>query len=492
MLLIIGISLYTSRLVLNALGVVDYGIYNIVGGLVTMFGFINGAMSTATQRYFSYDIGSNNKVKLAKTFSACLTVHLFIGLGILLIGETFGLWYVNNKLVFPVERIIAVNVVYQMSLVTLFLSIIQVPYNALILSREHMHVYAYVSILESVLKFLVAYVIVFSVSDKLILYAILTFLLTLIIRLTYQFYCRRHFQESRYQFEYDKVYFKELIFYSGWNLFGTFSLVLKNQGVNLLLNFFFGTIVNAAYGISMQIQVVVTQFISSFQSALNPQIVKNYSSNDREKSLNLIFLGSKFSFTVMQFLAIPIIINTTLILKIWLGDNIPDYTVIFVKISLIVLLIDSISGTLMTGIQATGKIKRYQIIVGSLNLIILPVNYWFLKIGYSPEICFYILLIFSVISIFLRVYFLKSVYDFGIWTFVKKVLFPVMFLAITALLWSFLVSIIWQVNNIWDLFLWAIMFVLFQVGVVLTCLLTNSQRRSVLDFLRRKLKIYKF
>ncbi|MFA4980380.1 MAG: MATE family efflux transporter, partial [Sphingobacterium sp.] len=262
-----GVTLYTSRVVLGALGVSDYGIYNVVGGIVAMMAFLNSAMATATQRYLSYDIGRNNPLQLQKTFSATLTVHYFIAFLIFVVGETIGLWYINYKMNYPIERTFAVNVVFQFSLFTLFLDIIQVPYNALILARERMNVYAYVSILEAVLKLLVAYLLLWYGMDKLILYSILTFCLVFIIRNIYKFYCKRNFQESKFKFEYDRQYLVELVSFSGWNLFGTMSLVFKNQGINMVLNLFYGTFVNAAYGIAMQLQGAVNQFVSNFQVA---------------------------------------------------------------------------------------------------------------------------------------------------------------------------------------------------------------------------------
>lgn len=291
MFLIMGVTLYSSRVILGALGVSDYGIYNVVGGIVAMMSFLNSAMAGATQRYLSFDIGKGDINSLQKTFSATLSVHFLIAFIVFFLGETIGLWYINYKMVFPPERSIAVNIVFQFSLLTLFLDIIQVPYNALILARERMNVYAYVSILEAGLKLVVAFSLLWFGVDKLILYSILTFCLVFIIRNIYKYYCKRNFPESKYKFEYNKSYFVELISFSGWNLFGTMSLVAKNQGVNMILNLFFGTMINASYGIAMQVQGAVNQFVSNFQTALNPQIIQNYAGGNKEKSVSLMFLG---------------------------------------------------------------------------------------------------------------------------------------------------------------------------------------------------------
>src|SRR5690554_3558665 len=307
MFLIMGITLYTSRVVLQQLGISDYGIYSLVGGIVTMVGFFNAAMSSATQRYLSVDIGKNDEIQLQKTFSATLTIHIGIGVMVLIIAETIGLWYINYKMIFPQDRLFAVNIVYQFSILTFLLNIIQVPYNALIIARERMNIYAYVSILEAGLKLAIVFLLVLG-TDKLILYAILTFVVALIIRLIYQVYCRRQFQESRYKFEYNKAYYKELISYSGWNLFGNIAAVAKGQGVNIVLNLFFGTVVNAAYGITNQVYSAVNMFVSNFQLALNPQIIKNYSQGNLEQSHYLILQGSKFSFYLLLIIVTPILL----------------------------------------------------------------------------------------------------------------------------------------------------------------------------------------
>lgn len=429
MFLVMGVTLYTSRVVLNALGISDFGIYNLIGGFIAMISFLNGAMAAATQRYLSYDIGTGDMVKLKKTFSATLTVHLGISLIVLLLAETVGLWYINYRMIFPSERLYAVNVVYQLSLLTFLINIIQVPYNALILARERMHIYAFVSIIEVVLKLTIAFVLIKWGGDKLILFGGLSLLLAVIIRLMYQLYCKKSFPESKYKFEYDPEYFKELISFSGWNMFGAMSLVLKNQGVNIVLNLFFGTVVNAAYGIAMQVQSAVTQFVTNFQVALNPQIIQNYASDQKDKSLKLIYMGGKFSFFIMLIIVAPLLENIEFVLVLWL-KNVPDYTTIFLQISLIAILIDTISGPFMTGIQASGNIKTYQIVVGGINIISLPIIYYLLKSGANPSIPFLVLAMFSVCSFFLRLYFLGKSFVIDSFLFIKTILFRIIFISV--------------------------------------------------------------
>ena len=466
MFLIMGVTLYTSRVILEALGVSDFGIYSIVGGIVAMMGFINGAMASSTQRFLSFDIGLNNKEKLKNTFNTALTVHIFIGITLLIIGESVGLWYVNNVLVFPDERLFAVNVVYQFSLLTLFLNIIQVPYNSLILAREHMNVYAYVSIIEVTLKLLVAYILLLGKFDQLILFSILSFLVALIVRIIYQIYCRRKFDESRYEFKYDKSALREMLGFSSWNLFGSLSLIAKNQGVNIVLNLFFGTIINAAYGIVMQVQSAATQFVTSFQSAINPQIVQRYATGKLQSSLNLIFSGSKYSFFVMGFIVVPIICHTGYILHLWLGDNVPDHTINFLQLSLIALLIDSISGPLMTGILASGNIKRYQIFVGGMNAIIPVLVYFLFKNKMIPEVAFWVMILFSMLSLVLRVWFLKINYSFELSWFLRKVIGPIVFVSICIALVVFGIDYVVIVDDLWTFALWVILFFILYTAIL--------------------------
>src|SRR5690606_5752429 len=360
MFLTMGVTLYTSRIVLNTLGIDDYGIYSIVGGVVALFGFFNAAMSSATQRYLSFDIGQQDYKKLQKTFNTTFVIHIGIALLILLFANTIGLWYINNRLNVSQEKIITVNWVYQFSVLTSLIGVMQVPFNALIIARERMNVFAMISIVDVVLKLVIVYILLIVNYNKLIAYSILVFGVTFFVALAYRIYCYSNFQESKFKFFKDKQYYKELLVYSGWNLFGNIATVAKGHGINLVLNVFFGTVVNAAYGITMQVQNAVSVFVNNFQLAVNPQIVKSYSQGDLNRTHQLIFQSSKYSFFLMLIITLPILLNTEYILTLWLKTP-PPYTVSFVQLCLVNVLIDCISGPLMIGAQATGKIKIYQI-----------------------------------------------------------------------------------------------------------------------------------
>ncbi|MEC4116374.1 oligosaccharide flippase family protein [Myroides phaeus] len=422
MFLIMGVTLYTSRVVLQQLGVSDFGIYSLVGGIVAMLGFFNAAMSSATQRYLSFDIGKGDFERLQKTFSATLTIHIIIAVLALVLAETIGLWYINYKMVFPEDRLYAVNVVYQFSVFTFLLGIIQVPYNSLILARERMSVYAYVSIFEAIFKLVIVFLLALG-QDKLQLYAILTFVVAFIVRLIYQVYCRKQFKESKYKYEYNKEYFGELLSYSGWNLFGNFAAVARGQGVNMVLNLFFGTVVNAAYGITMQVQSAVQMFVNNFQMAVNPQIIKSFATGDKSHMKKVVFNSSRFSFFLLIIVIYPFLIHVKEILSLWLGI-VPNSAVMFCQLALISLLIDSISGSLMIAVQATGKVKWYQIILGSFIFLNLPISYLVLLAGGEDYSVFVVLIIVTILTLVFRMFFLKSILEFEPLDYFKKVLLP--------------------------------------------------------------------
>ncbi|MDB4366659.1 MATE family efflux transporter, partial [Akkermansiaceae bacterium] len=359
MLISMGVSLYTSRIVLNTLGVEDFGIYNVVGGVVMMFSFLNASMSTATQRFLSFEIGKKNLNELEKTFSMSINIHVIIAIFVFIFAETIGLWFLNHKLVIPIYRLEVANWVYQFSVFSLMVSIIRVPFNSLIIAHERMKVFAYVSIFEAILKLLLVLLLIRLEFDKLQMYSILIFIVTIIVCLTYWLYCNNNFKNTRYIFCWKNKLFKTLISYGGWNLFGGISGVAMQNGLNILLNLFFGPIVNAARAISFQVNATVNGFVSSFQIAMYPQIVKSYAKDEVKYMHKIIFQGSKYSFYLLLFVTLPILMETESVLTYWLGI-VPEYTVLFCRLVLINSLIDCISGPLMSATQATGKIKAYQ------------------------------------------------------------------------------------------------------------------------------------
>lgn len=491
MFLAMGVGLYTSRVVLNTLGVEDYGVYNIVGGIVVIFSFFNSAMSSATQRFLSFDLGSKDFVQLKKTFSTTLNIHFFVALVFLILAESVGLWFVNYKLNLPEERMYAVNWVYQFSVFTFLFGIIQVPYNALIIARERMNIYAYISIFEVIFKLIIVYLLVILDFDKLILYSALLFGIAFFVRFFEKSYCKKHFEESKYEFYYDKSYTKTLLAYSGWNIFGNVASIARSQGSNILLNIFFGTVLNASYGIALQVQGVVNTFVTNIQMAVNPQITKKYAAGNSKESIQLIVQTSKFSYFLMSLLVFPILFNTKYLIESWLR-TVPEHTIIFIKLSLIGILIDTISGPLMTGIQATGNIKYYQIVVGSLVFLNLPLSYVGIITFKFPEIIFYTSILISCLSLLFRIYFLNKTMEFNVLYYVKNVIFKI--LLITAAI-VILLNIVQDLNIIQfdgfkEFLSKSILTTLFLIILIYTIGLAKNEKRILSNYLHT-LKINK-
>lgn len=404
MFLIMGVSLYTSRVVLNVLGVEDFGIYNVVGGVIAMMGVLNSAMSVSTTRYITYDLGTGNITKLKQTFSMCFQIFVMLSIAIFVLGETVGLWLVNTQLTIPESRIVAANWCYQFSIIACISNLLLNPFNATIIAHEKMNIYAYISILDAFLKLAVVYLIAILPIDKLISYGGVLMMASMIITIIYVVYCYRNYKESRYSFYWNTSLFKELMSYSWWNLFGSLSGIAKGQGLNILLNVFFGPTVNASRGIAYQVNSAVSQFFTNFYTAVRPQITKYYSRNELENMFSLVFRSSKFSFYLIFLLSLPIIIEAPFIINLWLGQ-LPEYVVPFVRIIVVITAIDSMSNPLMTSAHATGNIKFYQFTVGMMNIMILPASYIVLKIGgCSPVVVFIVSLCASIISLFLRLW----------------------------------------------------------------------------------------
>ncbi len=408
MLFSMAVSLYTSRLVLNTLGVEDYGIYNVVGGFVAMFSLISGSLSSSVSRFITFELGKGDKDKLKQIFSTSILIHLALALIVFVLAETVGVWFLHHKMTIPAERLTAAMWVFQASVLNFAFSLWSVPYNATIIAHEHMKAFAWIGIFDVIMRLLIVLFIAFSpwVFDRLIVYAILLTTLALAMRVIYARYCHRHFEESHWSFSFDKQYWKELGSFAGWNFIGSASLVLKTQGVNVLYNLFGGPVWNAARGIAITVNTAVTSFVGNFTTALNPQITKSYASQDYSYAIQMVNRGSKFSFFILFLIALPILLNTEFILTIWL-TKFPDHTVNFVRLILISALIEVLSGPLITLIAATGKIREYQIAVGVTQLLNFPLSYLCLCLGFQPESTLIIAILISIGCTLLRLWFLK-------------------------------------------------------------------------------------
>lgn len=394
MILNMAISLYTSRVVLQTLGVEDFGIYGVVCGVLTMFSFLNSSMSGATSRFLTYELGKGNSKRLAETFSMSLIVHVVVALVITIVCETVGIWFINNKLVIPVARLQSAHVVFQLSILSMFISVTQVPYNSSLFSHERMDVYAYVEIANSLMKLLIVYLLVIGDFDKLILYAILNFGVTLFIALVYRFYCVRNFPECKFHWILDKPLLKKMLAFSGWDLYGNLSVMARTQGVNMLLNMFFGPIMNAATEIATKIQTVVMDLATNVSIASRPQIVKKYAQNNHEEMISLMRDGARLTFVLMMFFSVPPMCEIRYVLILWLGTPPPHAETICI-LTLLWNLVVSMNITLNYGVQATAKVKWVSFVCGTLFLSVIPLTYFCLKEGMDYWIPF----VFNVLAV---------------------------------------------------------------------------------------------
>lgn len=452
MLFLMIISLYTSRVVLDSLGVSDYGIYNVVGGFVTMFSLISSSLTSACTRFLNYEMGTGNKDRLATIFSSAVFIQTVLALVVLLIAETVGVWYINNILVVPDDRLTAANWCFQFSLLNFCMNIITVPYNAAIVAHEKMKTFAQVSVFQGLANLGISFMIYYNPFDRLVYYGLLLFIVQFVIRMVYQIYCRKHFEEcSSRTIKVDKSILKEMLGFSIWQFVGSSSALFKNQGVSMILNFFFGPAVNAAKGIANQINQAVYQFASNFMLALNPQITQSYAAGDYQYALKLVNKGSRLSFFLLFTLSLPILINADFILHIWLKE-VPEYALEFAQLSLICALIKCLSETLMKIQNATGNIKTYQLVVGGIQMLDMPLALVALYLGYSPYSVLYIAIFIELICLVARLFMLpNTVQGFQPFSFIREVIAKCVFVAIVAMIIPFIHYM--YADNSWTTFI---------------------------------------
>ena len=461
MLLMMLVSLFTSRVILQVLGIEDYGVYNVVGGIVSMFAFINGGMVAATQRYITFELGSGNKERLQRVFSTSLQIHAMISILIVILGETVGLWFLQEKLVIPEDRMIAAMWVYQCSIIVCVLNIMSIPYNADIVAHEKMSAFAMISVVEVVLKLLVVYLLMLFPFDKLIVYAILLLAVQFSIRLVYAAYCKRHFEESSYIHRWNSDLIKEMLGFAGWSFWGSLAVILYTQGINMMLNVFFGPIVNAARGIAIQVQSAVLQFVMNFQMALNPQITKSYAAGNLDQMHSLMFRSARFSFLLLFFIALPVLLETNFLLTLWL-KTVPDHTVIFAQIMLCISLVYTTANPCIIANQATGKVKVYQAVVGGILLAILPISYIVLKMGAPAYSVFIVHFCVESVAQISRMFMLRKLINLPMWAYLKNIYAPSICTVIVSIILPMFVHM--QIEEGWLRF--------FAVGF--TCVLSVS------------------
>ena len=487
MLFLMVISLYTSRVILKALGVEDYGIYNVVGGFVAMFSMISTSLASAISRFITFSLAKDSPERVREVFSTSIIIQIALCILLLLIAETIGVWFISNKMVIPADRLFAANWVFQISVLTTMIQLISIPYNGLIIAHEKMSAFAFIGIYEGIVKLLIAFVVPYSSADSLILYAILMCLLSVSVRFIYGYYCSKKFPETKFKFVFDKDLLKKMFGFAGWNFIGTTSGVLRSQGINILINIFCGPAVNAARGIAMQVNNAVSGFSRNFITAIRPQITKSYAVGDKASYENLVMKCSKFSFFILMILCIPIITEANFIINLWLVD-VPQYTVEFVCVILLLTMTDSYSSSLTTILLATGKIKKYQILVGGIQLLNFPLAYVLLKLGFSPVSTVSSVIVVSILCMITRLHLLKTMIQFPTVQFYTKVVLKS--LLVFALCFAIIIPIKHLINiGGWGEF--AINIVVSEVvclSLIYTLGLTKPERKFVVSSINKVIK----
>ena len=476
MFFMMTVNLYTSRVILQILGINDFGIYNIVGGVIVLFSFFNNALLTSTQRFLNYEIGQSNEESQKKIFKASMSIYLLFALIIFFMSESIGLWFLNTQLNIPNDRIEAANWVFQFSLVTFIINITKIPYNATVIAQEKMSFYAYLSIVEVILKLFIVYFLLLIAFDKLIVYAALVTVITVVIWIAYHYYCLKQFTTCQFNFYYDKYIYQRLLSFSGWSLLGSVTNLSVSQGINILLNIFHGVSISASVGISNEIRGAINNFLTNFQIAFNPQIVKSYANKESERFHTLIIYSSKYSYYLMFLICVPFCINARFIIQKWLGV-LPDFVTEFAIGSLFILMVDSISAPLGFAIQATGNIKKYQIIYSCISLLQFPLSYLLLKMGFSPVYVFVSWCIVSLTNYGWKISFVTNQINMSIGIYIYKVIAPIIVTSGVSIIILYFFPMTLQIKT-WSHFIASTLFIVICLLITIVTTGFNSKARS--------------
>lgn len=425
------VSLYTSRVVLNVLGVTDYGIYSAVGGVVAMFGIVSGALSSSISRFITFELGKNNKEKLSTIFSTSINILLILCFVILVVCEIAGVWFLNAKMNIPPERLTAANWVFQSAIISFLISIISIPYSASIIAHEHMTAYAYISIADALFKLVIVFLLPIIPIDYLISYSILVVIVATLIRIIYGIYCVKYFDECRYKPVLDRVLYKQMLGFTGWNFLSNGAMVFNTQGVTILVNLYFGVALNAARGIATHVETAVLSFVINFTTAINPQIIKTFATGELDQMFRLVCRGAKFTCFMLMMLALPLILEAETILKLWLV-NVPDYTVMFVRLALVATMFNIVGNTGYTACQATGNIKWYSIIISSVGSLSFFFTWVLFELGFPVESMYYVFMTIYILVDIVRLFLMRHLIHFPIMIFFRDVVTPVLLVIILA------------------------------------------------------------
>lgn len=477
------VSLYTVRVVLRTLGVVDYGVYNVIGCFITSIAFVSDVLAISSQRFFAVEIGKGDSDNLKKTFNLVFFVYCIAGVAILLLSETIGLWFLNAKMDIPADRMEAANWVYQFVILAFLVSLFRTPYESILIADEKMKIYAYMSILDVILKLLIVYLLVIFSVDKLKLYSVLMFFVTLINALIYVFIGRYKYKETRFDFVWDKERFNLIFGYSSWTLVGSFSFIINTQGINILFNLFFGPIANAAYGIGSQVKNAVNSFAGSFFTATRPPMIKSYTQKDYNQTMKLFYFSSKIIFILLFVLIVPLFIKIEPIILLWLGE-VTEYTPYFIRLMLIYAVIVSMSEPITAIVQAAGEVKKYHGIVDVFTLVSLPIVYFIFKLGGSAYWGFIVSIIVFVIAHIIRLFVLKSFFEISISEYIRKIVLPIIGSVVLVSILMYLVN--YKIGNY--IFLVLVVSVLVAMIASWVIVLDKDERHSVINLLKSKFK----
>lgn len=477
------LSLYISRVLLAALGVKDFGIYQVVGSLVTAFGFVNGAMVSATQRFYSYELGRGNEPGVGRIYSVSIVVQLLLVLLVCAVAIPFGLWYVPSHLVAPPERLTVALWIYFLSLGTFAVNMLLTPFQSLIVSHERMNLFAGLSILDISLRLGAVLLLKGYAGDQLLLYPILLLAVSGVMALCYVGSTRRLFRQVRFRLVRERSAYREILAYSGWNLFGNLAAVAQTQGINIVYNYFFGPLLNAAFGIVNSVRGALLTFANNYQMAANPQIIKSYAAKEHEYLHKLICASAKISYLLMLCVVLPFALDLDLLLRLWLVKP-PEYASLLLQLTLIVLLIESLSGALMTGIQATGRVRAYQVVVGGMIIMILPLSMLAFWLGAPPEYSVYINILVSIACLAVRLGFSYKYHALGVGYYLKRVLLPILPPTIVMILGAYLYRhLLPYAGSLWGLLVASLLLGGLCLLVILTVSLTVEERRLVKGYL---------
>lgn len=484
-IIVMVVGLYTSRVVLQALGAEDYGLYNVVGSVVVLFSFLNGAMTTSVQRFLTYEIGRNDELGASNVFSASMGVQIILSLVLLLIVEFFGIWFINAKLNIPLERMTAANWVFQLSVITFCIGFVRVPYEATVIAHEKMTFFAYVSIFDAIMKLLIVFLLSLSNFDKLITYALLMGLEHILVWQIYRFYCKKKFRTCKFVIVKDHKLYKKLLSFSGWSLFGSATNIVTQKGFVFLVNIYYGLAVNAALGIANQVNAAVFNFVSSFSSSYRPQIVKSYAQGEQSRLFELISMTSRLSYSLMALPILLLIFNMPLVLNIWLKD-VPLYTMQFCQIILVCSLIDAITIPYNAAIMATAKIKKYQLWISFSYVLDILVSYIFIRLGVLPYlVLFSRILTRGLFNAVIGLVFVSKLIDYPVFVYLRKCIFPIL---ITLLIMLPVLLVLYNFMDGFKMLLWSTLFSIV-VGLPSICflLLTKSERCKIYNVVEHKI-----